>query len=545
MTLTRRTFLRNSTAMAATAAGSVLTISPRPLYAYFGANAELLPPIEDPRIKQLTQIALDAARTSGAGYADIRLTHTKWRNYIELAGGSRLWTSIDGEMMTVGMRSLVDGYWGFVSGPIWSPDEMVRLGRASANLARTNALGKSRYVAMAPIPIVADGHWTTPVKVDPFDVSREEIYDYFGALSQARSRLSKFGMSGYNNQVFTCTEKAFGSTDGSYLTQRLFQSGMGGLGAWAYDGRYVGNLGEYISPAGLGWEMYRDQPLQEYQRALYEELKEDASLPVKPVDVGRYDVVLDASMVAGVVGSSIGAATQLDRALGYEANATGTSYITDPQAMRGTLKIGAPMLTVSANRDAPGGAATVRWDDEGVEPNTFTLIQDGMLVDFQTTRESAGWMTAWDSTGQKPVRSHGCANAPEGVDAPLAHIPNLQMTPAPGSANIASLTADMDKGILIKRGAIRMDFQQLNGYGGGATYEIKQGKRIAMLAGAGVLLRTPEFWKSVEAIGGPSSVKRYAQYSFKGEPEQHVSFSVDAVPVRVKGMTIIDKLRKA
>ncbi len=539
MTQTRRAFIRNSTTMAA--ATTAFTVYPKDLYPYFGLQAEPVPPIEDLRIKQLAQIAVDTARTSGATYADIRLTHTKLRTFDALGKGSS-----DGESMTVGMRSLVNGYWGFVSGPIWSSDEMARLGRASANLARTNALGKPRHVEMMPIPIIRDGHWTMPVIINPFEVPREEIYDYFGALSGFVGRLG-LEPSVFSGHQFTCMENAFASTDGSYITQRFFRSGM--MGDWRFTSRgrkYVGHLDEYISFAGRGWEMYRDQPLDEYVRALSEELKEDASLPVKPVDVGRYDVVLDASMVAGVVGQSIGAATQLDRALGYEANATGTSYITDPQAMRGTFKVGSPLLTVSANRNTPGGAATVQWDDEGVEPDEFTLIQDGMLVDFQTTRESAGWMSAWGAGTQKPVQSHGCASAPEGVDTPLAHTPNLQMTPGSGSVDVASLVADVDKGVLIKRsGWISMDFQQLNGYGSGYTYEIKQGKRVALLAGAGVLLRTPEFWKSIEAIGGASSVKRYAQSSRKGEPEQMVYFSVDAVPVRVKGMTIIDKRRKA
>ncbi len=543
MILTRRTFLKNSSIITATTA--VASAAPRPLLAKFGHKSEPIPSIQDPRIKQLAQVVLDSARSAGADYADVRLTHKKNRQFVELIGGSLLWTSMDRESMTVGVRVLLDGYWGFVSGPVWNPDEMGRLGRSAASLARTNSLGKTRRVEMAPVPVISDGHWATPIKIDPFNVAREEIYDYFSALSLYCQRL-KLGPTPFSSHSFMVVDKAFASTDGSYATQRLFRSGMDGYWEVAERQKYAGDLLEYVSPSSLGWEMYRDQPIQDHLRALYEELKEDASLPIKPVDVGRYDVVLDASMVAGLLGSSIGAATQLDRALGYEANASGTSYITDPQAMLGTLKVGSPLLTVSANRNAPGAAATVRWDDEGVEPEAFTLIQDGVLSDFQTTRESAGWMKEWNPIEPKPFRSHGCATALEGLNAPLTHTPNLQMIPASGNADAASLIADIDKGILIKRvGGISMDFQQLNGYGSGYSYEIKQGKRVALLAGAGVLLRTPEFWKSIQAIGGKASVKRYGSYSRKGEPEQVEFFSVDAVPVLAKGMTVIDKLRKA
>lgn len=540
MTSTRRTFLKKSTTLAA---ASAATIIPYPLFAQLGAKPEPVPPIEDPRIKELVQTALDSSRASGASYADVRLTHQKTRNYVEQFGGSKLWASSDTESMTVGVRALVNGYWGFSAGPIWSVDEMARLGRASANLARANALGKSRRVNMAPVSIIQNGHWITPIKINPFEVPREEIFDYFSANSKFLDRLRGLKPPPFGNvHQFTVTDKAFGSTEGSYATQRLFLSGARAF--WMYKSVY-GDLSEHFSLRGEGWEMYREQPFNEYIRVLYEELKEDASYPAKPVDVGRYDVIFDTNIVAGLVASSIGAATQLDRALGYEANATGTSYITDPQAMLGTFKVGSPLLTVSANRTSPGAAATVRWDDEGVEPDVFTLVQDGLLSDYQTTRESAGWKMDWDAITPQPFRSHGCAAAPEGVDAPLAHTPNLQMTPAQDQTDLASLVASLEKGLLIKGGNVTMDFQQLNGYGSGLTWEVKNGKRVAFLLGAGMLLRAPEFWKSLQAIGGERSVKRHALQSEKGEPNQKVWHSVDAVPVCVKDMTIIDKLRKA
>lgn len=521
-------------------------VTPRPVFAYLNVRPEQVPPIEDPRIKQLVQVALDTARASGADYADIRLTHQSRRLFVERPGGT--WGSWDTESLTVGVRALMNGYWGFASSSIWSPDEMGRLGRSAANLARTNSLGKSRQVEMAPISVISDGHWTTPLKINPFEVPRDEVRDYFRSISRLIQRFPGMGPLPFNNADFYLTEKAFGSTDGSYATQRMFRSGMNA--SWLYGSpqtglKISGDLNEYLSYATRGWEMFQDQPVQEHLRELYEELKEDASFPIKPVDVGRYDVVLDASTVAGLLGSSIGAATQLDRVMGYEANASGTSYINDPASMVGSFKIGSPLLTVVANRNASGGAATVRWDDEGVEPDVFTVIQGGVLSDFQTTRESAGWTKGWNISNGNSFRSHGCASAPEGLDAPLSHTPNLSIVPAINAVDMSSLVSGMENGLMVKRGRILMDFQQLNGYGGGAMYEVKKGKRVAFSLGAGILLRTPEFWKSVKAIGGERSARRYASRSDKGEPNQSEWSSIDAVPVFVNGLTIIDKMRKA
>src|SRR5690606_18852292 len=139
--------------------------------------------------------------------------------------------------------------------------------------------------------------------------------------------------------------------------------------------------------------------------------------------------VLDAPSMVALLDRTLGRATELDRALGYEANAGGTSYLNDPFGMLGSYEAGAPLLTVTGNRSEPGGLATVQWDDEGVRPDTFPLVENGVLTDFQTTRESAGWLEDYYARTGRPFRSHGCANAPAAVDPPLQHTPNLVLTP--------------------------------------------------------------------------------------------------------------------
>ncbi len=171
----------------------------------------------------------------------------------------------------------------------------------------------------------------------------------------------------------------------------------------------------------MGWELFRDRPLVEEMRARVDAMRAYLQLPVKPIEVGRYDVMLDAYSVANIVYPTIGLATELDTAMGYEANADGTSYITAPLEMLSTFKMGAPALTITANRSEPGGATTVKWDDEGVEPDICTLVKDGVLHDFQTTRESAGWLKdAYLKAGRSVIRSHGFAEVSDAVHAPLS-----------------------------------------------------------------------------------------------------------------------------
>lgn len=548
MSVTRRSFLKASATAAA-----VLAV-PRPLLVQLGRTPEPVPPIEDPRLKALTARALESARAAGAHYADVRLTHTRTRMFWPLF-------THDEEALTVGVRALVDGYWGFASGPVWSPDEMARLGREAMHHAKVGAVGKPRTVELAPAPAVQDGHWTMPVELDPFTLSPLEIEDYLQSLQIYAKNL----MAGVRVNNATCVMQAtaFASTAGSYCSQRTYHTG----GVFVAEARLmeadkVPRLSDKtamfsldcLSFAGLGWELYtaeripkvRDEPLREVIRRRIEETQEMLRLPIKPVEVGRYDTVFDPLSTALLLDRTLGRATELDRALGYEANAGGTSYLNDPFGMLGKYEAGAPNLTVTGNRSEPGAVATVQWDDEGVVPDTFPLVKDGILTDFQTTRESAGWLRDYYHKTGMPFRSHGCANAPAAVDAPLQHNPNLVLTPGREALDFDALVAGMDEGLAIKRVGLDMDFQNSSGLGtGDEIYEVKKGKRVARLASAGFLFRATELWKGILTLGGPEAVRRYGMRSAKGEPTQRCYHSVSAPPAVVKQLTVIDPLRKA
>ena len=182
MLITRRDILRAGASVAALAA------LPRPLLAQLGGAPEPVPAIEDPRLKSLALRALEAARAAGASYADVRLSHTRTRTFSESIAGVH-----DSESMVVGVRTLVDGYWGFASSPVWSPAELARLGRAAVHQAKVNTVGQARSVELAPVPVIADGHWTMPVELDPFEISPFEIVDYLMSLRNFVGRHPDFG----------------------------------------------------------------------------------------------------------------------------------------------------------------------------------------------------------------------------------------------------------------------------------------------------------------------------------------------------------------
>jgi len=544
MLITRRSLLHSGLKVGAAAAA--VAALPRPLLAQFGRTLEPLPPIEDPRLKALTARALEAARSAGASYADVRLTHERVRVF---SGNARI---DDSESMLAGVRALVDGYWGFASSSVWSPDEMARLAREAVHQAKTNTLGKPRAVDLAPAPVIAEGHWEMPVAIDPFETSPFEISDFLDSLIIYLSRTPKARILD-DSCAAVVQERAFASTVGSYCTQRCYRTGGGFSFERELEHGQRGSIGlDCLTFAGMGWELFtaeriprvRDHTLYEEIDLALEELKQDLLLPVKPVEVGRYQAVFDPLTVAGILDETLGRATELDRALGYEANAGGTSYLNDPVTMLGSYQAGAPTLTVTAERSEAGAVGTVKWDDEGIAPDAFPLVKNGVLADFQTTRESARWLEAAYTKHGIPLRSHGCAAAPSAVFAQLQHTPNLTLAAGRDEKDFDSLVSGMVRGVAVKSASVDLDFQHSSGLGTGRLYEVKQGKRVARLAG-GFLFRATDLWKSLQALGGEGGLRRYGMSAMKGEPAQNYFHSVTAPAAMVKDLTIIDPLRKA
>ena len=533
--VTRRDLLK------AGAGAAVLAALPRPLLAQLGGRPEPVPQIQDQRVKELALRGIEAARAAGAAYADVRLSHTRTRSF----GYPSIQSIGDREEMVVGVRALVDGYWGFASGPVWSPEEMSRLGREAVHQARANTLGKSRVVELAPRPAVRDGHWVMPVAIDPFETSPFAIVDHLASLSYFASRLPNITPVG-NGCTFHVQEKAFAASDGSYCTQRIHRSEGSFSVRFQKRGLPTSNGSlDRLTPAGLGWELYTGQPLRDYLEQLAAEIEADARLPMKPVEVGRYDTAFDAWTVGQLMDQTLGRATELDRALGYEANAGGTSYLNQPLEMVGQFQAGAPAITVTANRSEPGGAATTRWDDEGVVPDEFALVKAGVLADFQTTRESAGWLGDYYARQGTPVRSHGCAAAPSALEAPLTHSPNLTLAAGREALDFDAAVAAVGRGVAVREMHVDMDFQSASGLGMGRVYEVKDGKRVARLVGAGFLFRATDLWKGLQTLGGAGSARRFGWSASKGEPAQSTHHSVTAPPAVFEQLTFVDIMRKA
>ena len=130
---------------------------------------------------------------------------------------------------------------------------------------------------------------------------------------------------------------------------------------------------------GTGWDF--DAEIAELPGLLREHVKAPS------VEAGRYDLVIDPSNLWLTIHESIGHATELDRALGYEAAYAGTSFATLDQL--GSLQYGSGVMNVIGDRTVEHGLATIGYDDEGVAGQQFDIVRDGILVGYQLNRQMA------------------------------------------------------------------------------------------------------------------------------------------------------------
>ncbi len=488
--------------------------------------------------RDLISRAIDILSSRKVQFADARYTFSRDRS-IEIG------RILDTESIHIGIRCLIDGYWGFASSPITKPEEIERLCSVAIENSKANSILQANSVILSVEDSYENGSWTTPVEVDPFSVHPLDI------AAEIRGVFSYYSFRGYSGTLefrFHNQKKSYGSTDGRMFDQSVYRSTIAAT---------VANSAQWrrplvIGPAGTGWEIYDPTSFREKSDRLSEEMKEDAKLPFKPVDVGRFNMILGAASTANLLSGTIGLATELDRILQYEANATGTSYIDNPAEMLGRLKIGGQHLSVRGNRTMKGGCATVGFDDDGVRSTDFPIITAGILSGVQTTRELSQLITSVPGTSAMTrsttggsIKSTGCAHSPSASEAPMPRTANLEMIPGQNNSSLEDLCAEAESGVLFSDMNIQMDFQQSNGFGSGLCYEIKKGKKAGVLLNAGVLFKTTELWNGLKGIGGRSSAQMFGLAHVKGQPNQIAYHSVSSVPAIIENATIIDIMRKA
>jgi TldD protein len=487
-------------------------------------------------LEKLGAVALQEAKKLKASYCDIRITRYRDQSLaIRLSperGTGRTLESpnvSDSGSFGFGVRVIADGAWGFAASPVVTPAEIARITREAVTVARANATLKTKPVQLAPVAAYRT-RWTTPFERNPFDVPLGEKLELLrGAARDVKDGKGVF--SSLASLSFRSEDKYFASSEGSSIQQLILQT-SGNLNASAVDLKKGLSRARNWTPTPLtvGYEFVPVMNFREGALRIREEVIEHLNAP--PVTPGKKDLVLLPSHLWLTIHESIGHPTELDRALGYEANYAGTSFLTVDKL--GKEKIGSEVVNLYGDRITPKALATIGYDDDGVKATKFPIVSKGIFVGYQTTRDQAHLI------GEK--ESRGCCHADSWSSVPFQRMPNVSLEPGNPATTVDDLIAGVDDGILIDgNGSFSIDQQRYNfQFGGDAFWEIKGGKRRGMLSRVAYQSRTTDFWQSCDGIAGASYWRIWgAMNDGKGEPGQSNSVSHGCSPARFRNINVI------
>ncbi len=479
-------------------------------------------------LRELADAALDAASAAGARHADFRAERTRGQR-IRLSDG-KLQSMSDGDNSGLAVRVVVDGTWGFASAVDLTAEAAASAAKAAAEVARVAAAMNTERIELAPEPAYGDVTWVSAYEVDPFTISPKEKADLLADWSArllAHSAVTHADAS--LHAVKECKFYTDGATTATQQRVRLHPE----LTAVAVTDSGFDDMRTLAPPVGRGWE-YLTGTGWDFPAELAE-LPEllAAKLAAPSVEAGRYDLVIDPSNLWLTIHESIGHATELDRALGYEAAYAGTSFATIDKL--DILQYGSGVMNVTGDRTAAHGLATVGYDDEGVAGQSWHLIKDGVLVGYQLDRRMARL------TGLG--RSNGCSFADSPGHMPLQRMANVSLQPAAGGPNTAELIAGVENGIYILGDkSWSIDMQRYNfQFTGQRFFRIRNGRLDGQLKDVAYQATTTDFWNSMEAVGGPQTYVLGGAFNCgKGQPGQVAPVSHGAPAALFRGVRVLN-----
>jgi TldD protein len=497
------------------------------------AAAETYAALDPAASLKLADMALALAKAAGASYADVRVG----RNQIEFisAREHRVEKFESARIVGFGVRVLIDGSWGFAGSEVIDEDEVRRAVAFAADNAKAARLIQATPIVLEDLPAYQED-WVMPLGRDPFAIAASDKAEKLIAINEAALKAGADYCTAFF--WFAREEKLFASSRGSRIAQTRVRS-FPRFEATAIDkqsGRFA-TRASLLAPRGAGWDYVEAQDLLGEAALAAQQARE--KLAAKPVAPGKYDLVVDPTNLWLTIHESVGHATELDRALGWEANFAGTSFATPDKL--GTLRYGSPLMNITADRSQPGGLATVAFDDDGVRcaGAEFPIIAAGVFRNYQMAIGQAALIGR--------ARSNGCAYADSPTAFPIQRMPNVSLEPNPQQTSLEDLFAGVDDGIyVVGEGSWSIDQQRYNfQFGGQLFYEIKNGKRGAMLRDVAYQGRTPDFWNAMDGLGDAST--RFVGGSFlcgKGQPAQSAPVSHGAVPARFRQINVLNTERR-
>jgi TldD protein len=504
------------------------------------------PPVD--QLRALARVAVDAARSSGADFADVRIGIQRHVRFYGTSSAMYAWRNVG-----YGVRAWRGDTWSFQHGNVLTTDAVAATARSAAEGARRYAavnaqlaarhgghggdVGGAVTASWAAAPQVT-GAWRVPVQIDPFDVPIDDcqrVLDSLKDFTLPKSVWRNAFSVGYVLE-WRAETRVFASSEGSLVTQDTM---CGGLNIQSTATLLAPHPTEVFlhqtdfSQVCAGFETVLRPEVRAHIQQLYDTAVRWEELPIRPFqDVGRFPVVFDGQTAARIIGNTLDCALDGDRVTGVEADASGGSFLMPPlDILAASEPLFSPHLTARVSRALPSPLA-VQWDDDGVAPEPYTVVDRGRVVDFHTTRETAPALVSWYQRLGRPVRSHGGALALAPTSVPSGSGGHLTVAPAVGTMPLDDLSRAIDHGFLVINGAAgaspSLTAGLVNPQIDGLMLEIRRGVPVARTAVKMQFATKTILGKNLTALGDAGTAGTATIEMEKGIPWQLVTQMVTA-----------------
>jgi TldD protein len=485
-------------------------------------------------LRRLAEVAIDRALALGATYAAFRIERIKSLSLAMRDGV--LVTSANQEDFGMSLRVLLSGTWGFAAIGELSERNALLIADQAVEAAIVSRPLSGEQVELQSEPIYRDGAYLSAYEIDPWTVSDREKSDLL--TNWSKQLLAHPIVDHVEAQALFVKECTFYQDSyGTTTTQqriRLHPS----LTAFAVTDAGMESMRTLAPPVGRGYEYLTadhwnwSAELAELPELLIERTKANS------VTAGLYDLVIHPSNLWLTIHESIGHATELDRALGYEAAYAGTSFATFDKL--GSLQYGSSLMNVTGDRNIEHGLSTVGWDHEGVAAQQWNLVKDGVLVGYQLDRQMAA-LKGFE-------RSNGCAFADSPLHVPVQRMANVSLQPKQNGGVTAALIADVEDGLYVMGDkSWSIDMQRFNfQFTAQRFYRIRNGQLGEMVKDAAYTATTTDFWGSMTDVGGPQTWELQGAFNCgKAQPGQVAPVSHGAPSAQFRQVRVLNTVEEA
>ncbi len=473
----------------------------------------------------LLKQACELAKKSGCQFADARYLCIHKQHLIsrDLA----LANCTESNDRGFGVRVLYKGAWGFASSPTYEAQEIDRVVVLAIRIAKASAMAR-RYggIQWAEEPSLKMSFKSNYLQ-NPFTLSLEDKADILISSNEIMLK-NKAVVRAQGSFLFKQVERWYVNTDGSELFSDTLSS-ESVINAIAVGEADFQERSWRAPSAGQGFEAFNKDEFISQGERIAAQAEEKLSARISPE--GVMDIVTDSENLSLTIHESVGHATELDRVMGYEVSLAGTSFVN--REKKGNFRYGSDHVTLMADNTLEGGLATQGFDDDGVPGQRWEIVKDGIFQSYSTGREFSHYVDE--------KRSRGCCRADHWSSIPIVRIPNLFLMPGKEPLSPDELIADIKHGLYFEgMDSFSIDQRRLNfQFGGNAVWEIKNGKKVAMVKAALYQSRTPTFWNACDAVCDDRFWKPQGVMNCgKGDPMQIAQMTHGAAPSRFRNITI-------